>query len=177
MLSKNLFKYLTNPVTCRIFAGIEALGQTTAKELITKYKNIPQATLYRYIKKMTEDGILLVVDEKQVRNVTEKTYTINLDYKREIDKILKENSGEGYLGLFHQFCNGLINEFQAYTNRDNIDIINDGSGFRLIPFFASTNELKELSEKIQEIIKPYYENEPSPDRKLRNAAIIFTPPT
>ena len=177
MLNENLLKYLTNPVTCKMFSCIESLGQATASDLSEKYNDIPQATLYRYLKKMVNDGILLIVNERQIRNVTEKTYAISLDYKSEIQRIINENAGEGYLGLFHQFCNGLINEFQTYANKDNIDILNDGSGFRVIPFHATVEELKELSEKIQETVKPYYENDPSPDRQLRNIAIIYTPPT
>ena len=79
--------------------------------------------------------------------------------------------------LFQQFCNGLINEFQVYASRENIDILNDGSGFRVSPFYASTDELKELAGKIQAVIKPYYENEPTPERQMRSIAIIYTPPT
>jgi len=177
MFSGKLMKYFTNPVACKLFYDIETHGQTTAKDIGSRNKEIPQATLYRYLNKMVNDGLLTVVDEKQIRNVKEKTYAVSIDYKAEIAKMISENSGEGYLGLFRQFCNGLINEFQTYVETDSIDILNDGSGFRVTPFYATTDELKELAEKIKETIKPYHENKPSPNRQMRNVAIIFTPPT
>ena len=176
MSNKKLMKYFTNPVTCKLFFNIETLGQATAKELTSLVADIPQATLYRYLRKMVDDGVLIVIKERQVRNVTEKTYAIGIDYKAEIDDMIAANSGEWYLGMFQHFCNGLINEFREYANRDNIDILNDGSGYRIFPFYATSDELFELAEKIREVIKPYYENKPTPNRQMRNAAIIYTPP-
>lgn len=167
---------LTNPIKCKLFFEIETQGRTTAKKLAECDENIPQATLYRYLKKMVEDGILEVVEERQVRNVREKVYGVAIDYKAEIEQMLAANSGEGYLSLFQQFCSGLINEFRTYAARDEIDILHDGSGFRIVPFYATTGELEDLSRSIQELIRPYHEQEPTPDRQMRNVAIVFTPP-
>ena len=177
MSIENVLMYFTNPVAYKIIADIENRKYATAKELALSNDEIPQATLYRYLRKMVSDGVLKIIDEKQIRNVTEKTYALGVDYKAEIDKLVSENSGEAYAGLFRLFCNGLINEFQAYAERDNIDIANDGSGFRLVPFYASVDELNELAEKVRNVIKPYYENKPAPDRQMRNMAIVYTPPS
>ena len=175
MLIETFLKHFSNPVANRIFLFIEERGHATAKEISQKI-SVPQATLYRYLKKMVSDGILTVVDETRVRNVTEKTYAVVMDYKAEIDKMLAQNSGEVYSGLFKVFCNGLINEFEAYAGKDDIDIQNDGSGFRLVPFYASPGELRELAEKVRTVVTPYYENTPTPERQMRNIAIIYTPP-
>ena len=166
----------TNPIKCKLLSDIDRGGKTTAKELAQSNQNIPQATLYRYLKKMVEEGILEVVEERPVRNVREKVYGVAIDFKAEIEQMLEANSGKGYLGLFQQFCNGLIGEFEAYAAKEDIDIQADGSGFRVVPFYATTSELGELSLKIQEVIRPYYEHEPAPGRQMRNVAIVFTPP-
>jgi len=174
-MHEKLMECLTSPVKCKLFLDIEA-GQTTAKELAACNENIPQATLYRYLKKMVADGILEVLEERQVRNVREKVYGVAVDVEAEIQKMIADNSGEGYLSLFRQFCSGLTQEFQAYAARADIDILQDGSGFRMMPFYATATEQKELARKIWELILPYQEQEAASGRQMRHVAVVFTPP-
>ena len=176
MLNDKWMACFTNPIKCKLFSDIEQQKHTTAKKLAQSNEGIPQATLYRYLKKMLEDGVIEVVEERQVRNVREKVYGVAIDLQAEIGRMIVDNSGAGYLSLFQQFCNGLLAEFQAYTAKDHINIQKDGSGFRIVPFYATTDELEDLSRKIQDLIKPYHENPPAPGRQMRNVAIVFTPP-
>jgi len=171
-----LMECLTNPIKCKLFTDIEA-GRTTAKELAERNDHIPQATLYRYLKRMVQDGILEVVEERQVRNVREKVYGLAVDVEAEVQKMVADNSGAGYLSLFRQFCSGLAQEFQAYAAREDIDIPNDGSGFRVLSFYATTEELRDLSRKMWELVRPYHEQGVAPGRQMRNVAVVFTPPT
>jgi len=171
-----LMECLTNPIKCKLFSDIEA-GQTTAKELAECNDHIPQATLYRYLKKMVADGILEVVEERQVRNVREKIYGTAVDVEAEVGKMIADNSGAGYLSLFQKFCSGLTQEFQTYAAREGIDIRGDGSGFRVMPFYATALEQKELAFKIWELIYPYHAQGAAPGRQMRNVAVVFTPPT
>ena len=166
----------TNPIKGKLFSDIAAGEEMTAKKLARINGDIPQATLYRYLKRMLTDGVLEVVAEKQVRNVREKVYGVSRDFEAEIERILNENHGRGYLSLFQQFSNGLLKEFQAYAARENIDIKGDGSGFRIAPFYATVDELKELSHGIQELVRSYHALGPAPGRQMRNVAIVFTPP-
>ena len=168
---------LTNPAKSKLVLQVLNEGQTTAKMLAEKNKNIPQATLYRYLNKMVSDGVLKIVAERPVRNVTEKVYAMAIDFNANIEKMLEENDGEAYLAMFQQFVIGLLNEYGAYCTRDGIDIRNDGSGFRVSPFYATYDELKELSASIQKMIEPYKKREATKDRKTRSIAVIFTPPT
>jgi len=168
---------VTNPIKNNLLLEVITQGKTTAKVLAEKNKNIPQATLYRYLNKMVSDGVLSVVEERKVRNVTEKVYASAIDFAADVEKMLAENSGETYFSMFQQFTVGLLNEFKAYSEQDDIDILNDGSGFRVTPFCATYDELKELSAKIQELVAPYADRDATPECKARSLAVIFTPPT
>ena len=176
IMNTNLLEYFTNPVKVKLISEIEKQKKTTAKQLAKAVPQIPQATLYRYLKKMVDDEIIAVVEENQVRNVKEKVYSVVFDFDAKIKEMVNDKSGKGYLTLFQQFSNGLIYEFQKYIDDGDIDILNDGSGFRITPFYATKSELEELAKKINEIVKPYHEQEPTPERKLRNLAIVYTPP-
>ena len=167
----------TNPIKNRLLLTIDEKGRATAKELARSNINIPQATLYRYLKKMVEDGILEVVEEKPVRNVKERVYGIAIDIEAELGSMVEENPGKGYFSLFQQFTTGLLNEFQAYAEKDDIDLEKDGSGFFITPFYATTEELEELALELRTIILAYHEKEPAPGRQVRNIAVILTPPT
>ena len=167
---------LTNPTKFNLVRQVLEEGQTTAKALAEKNKNIPQATLYRHLKKMVSDGVLKVIEERQVRNVTEKVYAMAIDFEADVDKMIKENDGATYLAMFQQFTIGLVNEYGAYCNQEGIDILNDGSGFRINTINVTYDELKELSTSIWKLIEPYAALSATEDRKTRSVAVIFTPP-
>ncbi len=171
-----LMECLANPIKCKLLTEIQSKQPVTTKQLAEIHSDIPQATLYRYLKRMTADGIIKVVEEKQVRNVKEKVYAASIDFGEDIEKKLKENSGEVYMNLFQQYTMGLLREFQEYTSQKDIDIQGDGSGFSYAPFYATTEELNSLMLSIGELIKPLTENQPTPERKMRTLGLVITPP-
>lgn len=175
-MNDKLMECFTNPVKCKLLLEIHAQQQTTTKQLAKKYNDIPQATLYRYLKKMTTDGVIKIIEEKQVRNVTEKVYAVAIDFNGDVKKMLEENSGEAYMQMFQQYTLGLLHEFQEYTSKEEIDILGDGSGFTVAPIYATKEELESLSRQLHEIIKPLMENAPAPDREMRSLAVVLTPP-
>ena len=75
-MTDKLMDCITNPVKCKLLLEIHSQGKSTAKHLANIYNDIPQATLYRHLKKMLSDGILQVVEETQVRGTVEKTYSL-----------------------------------------------------------------------------------------------------
>lgn len=62
-MTGRLMECITNPVKCKLLLEIHSKGKATAKQLADIYTDIPQATLYRHLKKMLSDGILQVVEE------------------------------------------------------------------------------------------------------------------
>ncbi|MCL2865924.1 MAG: hypothetical protein FWE25_10335 [Lachnospiraceae bacterium] len=175
-MNKQLIEVISNPIKNRVFLEILSQGETTAKHLIEKYQDIPQATLYRYLKKMVADGLIKIVEERQVRNVTEKTYAVAIDFNTDIQKMIDENDGEAYLAWIQQLSLGIINEFKVYTEKEKINIKGDGSGFRLRPFYATRLELEELSKQIQALVAPLQKKSDSKDSRARTLAVVITPP-
>lgn len=176
-MSKKLMEVITNPVKCKLLFEIEACRQTTAKHLAEKFNDIPQATLYRYLKKMTEDGILKIVDQTQIRGAVERTYSVAIDLNADGIEMLDHNSGQLYMQAFTQFVMGFMKQFQEYCDRDGIDIKKDKSGYSLAPLYLTDEELESLMTDIHEDIKPYMNNEPSAGRKLHSIGLIVSPPT
>lgn len=175
-MKQEIMDCFTNPVKCKIFLEIGTVGQMTAKQIAEKYEDIPPATLYRYLKRMTKDGILKVVEETQIRGTVEKTYALAIDFNESASEIAESNSGEAYLQLFMQYVSGFIKKFQDYSVRPDIDIAHDLSGFTLAPIYATDEELESAMMQYVEIFAPLRTNTPAPEKKLRTIGLIISPP-
>ena len=101
-MTDKLMDCITNPVKCKLLLEIHSQGKSTAKHLANIYNDIPQATLYRHLKKMLSDGILQVVEETQVRGTVEKTYSLADSINSDMETMVEENSGKLYMQYFMQ---------------------------------------------------------------------------
>lgn len=169
-------EYMGNPVMLRLLLEIQEQGQTTAKILAETYTDIPQATLYRYLSRMLKDDVIKVVAENKIRGTVEKVYALNFALEINKQDMLKENAGKEYLHIFTQYAMGMLREFQEYTERKDIDITADGSGFWLTPLYLTKKELEEVVAEIRAILNPLLANAPTDARKLRNIGVVITPP-
>lgn len=175
-MTDKIMECITNPVKCKLLLEIHSQERATAKHLSDVLSDIPQATLYRNLKKMLNDGLIKVVEKKQVRGTVESTYALALNLNSEFEAILAENSGPLYMQLFMQYFLGFAKQFREYCKSPNIDIKKDMSGFSLSHLYLSDEELIELMKNISNIIKMVEKNEPKAERKLRTLGIIVTPP-
>jgi len=175
-MANKIVENLTNPTRARIFFEVHTKEQLTTKHLLDTFPDIAQPTMYRHLKAMLDDGILKVVEERKVRGAVEKTYAINLDFGADIERIVMENDGEGYLQLFTQYFMGIMAEFTEYSQAEGINIVEDLSAFATAPLYATNDEIVEALTKISEIIMPLTQNKPMAGRKLRNFCTILTPP-
>ena len=176
-MNKIIMEIVKHPVKCKLLLELLKCEQTTAKHLSETFSDIPPATLYRYLKKMTADGVLKIVNQTQVRGAMEKTYALAIDLKKEMNDILDNNSGEAYMQAFIQYMLGFAEQFQEYCKKENINIANDKSGFSLVPLYLSDEELDTFMKSYSQITEQYRDNTPTKDRKLRSIGLIIAPPT
>ena len=112
-MDQKIMDCFANPIKCKLLLEIYASGQTTAKRLSELYSDIPQATLYRYLKRMTDEGILKIVGENPIRGTVEKTYALAIPLGEGIEDIVSSNSGEAFMLLFMNYMRGLVKQFQV----------------------------------------------------------------
>ena len=175
-MNKKFIECWTHPIKSKIYFEISTEGLATAKRIAQKHPHIPQATLYRHLKGMVEDGILKVAKERQVRNLTEKTYQLAININEELALYIEENPKDNIAFLILESLAALQSDFSNYFQREDANPLVDGLGLYATPFYATTEELKECAGKLQEVMKPYFEAEGTSERKLRNFVRIFTPP-
>lgn len=175
-MEKDAIKSLSNPVICRLLLGVQAKGRATAKELAQVCGEIPQTSLYRYLNKMTESGLLEVVETHPVRGTVEKVYGVADAFALDIGQIVRRNDAQGYLALFTQYMMGLLGEFQEYAARGDVDLLADGSGFTLAPAYLTKEEWEQALGEIGAVLARLTRQERTPERRLHTIGLILTPP-
>lgn len=173
-LNLKIMECVSNAVKCRLLVEILKSGEATAKSLAETCGDIPQTTLYRNLKRMTEDGVLRIVNETQIRGTVEKTYAAAFDLN-DANALIGENAGKMYMQMFWQYIMTFAKQFQAYCETPGIDIQKDKSGFSLSHVYLTDDELENAAAAISKIVSPLQRNRPAPDRKLRTIGVMISP--
>ena len=114
-LNEKIMECISNPAKSRLLIEIMRRGEVTAKYLAEKCSDIPQTTLYRNLKRMTDDGLLKIVNETPIRGTVEKTYALTFD-PSDPPSVLGENSGAIYMQMFFQYFLTFAKIFQEYCS-------------------------------------------------------------
>lgn len=173
---KKIMDCLTNPIKCKLLLEIYTSGRATAKGLSEKYSDIPQATLYRYLKRMTDDGILKIAEENKIRGTIEKTYAMAIKLNDEMQNSMESNPGDSLMLLFMNYMMGFMRQFQEYCKRPDIDMKRDMPGFTLAPVYVTNEELEAAMMEFAKTMQALVGNQAAPGRKLRTIGLIVTPP-
>jgi DNA-binding PadR family transcriptional regulator len=168
--------YLCEPLNAKLMLEVSERKQVTTAQLAEKFNEIPQATLYRRLQKMLGDGVLKVVEERQIRGTVEKVYALGFDIQENKQNLIESNDSQAYMQWVTHYMFGILQEFKEYTEKEDINIGGDGSGFSIAPIYATYQELEDTFNEIGAIVKKLKENQPSGERKLHNFCVIATPP-
>ena len=75
-MTKDRIRISMKSVSQRIIAAVYAAGTMTTAELIQTLSDIPQPTVYRYVRDLLETGALEVAGEERKRGGVERTLKI-----------------------------------------------------------------------------------------------------
>ncbi|OIK09810.1 hypothetical protein BIV60_22860 [Bacillus sp. MUM 116] len=166
---------ILHPVRMRI---IQCLinQQLTAQQLKEQLPDIPQATLYRNIKKLVDGKIIHIIEEIPNRGTVEKVYSIQNPNKsligpEEINRLSKDEQ----MGLFIKFMANLMREYEQYLQQDEIDFAADGVTFRQASIYLSDKEFADFVQGLVQVFSKVINNKPSKERTRRTIGTIIIP--
>lgn len=167
---------LLHPVRMRILIAI-AGNEYTSQEIAEQLPDVPQATLYRHIRRLANAGVLSVVEERQVRGATEKVYALVSEAANLTPEDIANFSREEHMRFFTSFVASLLDDFSRYLNNTEgpLDVAGDGVGYRKTPLNLSDDEFFQLNMQLGQVIVPYLSNRPAPGRKRRIFSSIVIP--
>lgn len=172
---EKLVDLVLHPIRMRIVMAL-AGREMTAQQLAETLGDVPLATLYRHINRLTEAGVLTVAAERRVRGTLEKAYTLGSQGATIDAQQFAAMSREDHLRYFTTFAATLLDDFSRYVkNPEPINILTDGVGYQKFPLELSDEEFIEVAKGINAAIVPQLSNQPAPGRKRRIFATIVMP--
>lgn len=146
----------------------------TAQQLQEVLQDVPQATLYRHLKKMTDAHVLTIVDEIPNRGTLEKLYMLPSKAAEISQEEFMQASADEHFSYFMNYIATLIGGYERYLNQD-FDLVKDGVSYRQYDAYLSEEENLELLYAIRDLINKAMSNEPDPSRKKRLISVIHFP--
>ncbi len=174
-MENKAFELILHPIRMRIMQAYLGGRKFTASKLVEIMPEIPQATLYRHIKKLSQAGVLQVVEENQIRGTVEKVYALAEDKVHMTPEDVKNMKPEDHMRYFTAFVTSLLGEFQNYIQKGGIDVIEDGLSYRKASVYLNDEEFKDLMLTIGGALTKIIDNKPTADRRLRNITTIIIP--
>ncbi|HBG7254748.1 helix-turn-helix domain-containing protein [Clostridioides difficile] len=164
----DIAKLILNPARLRILQYIRLHGSVRTSDIVKYLNDIPRVTVYHHVKILEENNMIEVIEENRVRGTIEKVYALK-EYTTSME-------GETFVALSTAFYVGLMQEMNEYFSRKEQDHKKDNVFFSSALLYMSDNEYENLLKSIADLLKPYIEQKPKSNLKLRKLSIISSPP-
>jgi DNA-binding transcriptional ArsR family regulator len=170
---------LLHPVRMRIVVALAGRALTPS-QLRAELADVPQATLYQHLGKLTRAGALRVVAERPVRGAVERVYALNEGsaalHPPALDPAnVARTPPEEWRRYYAVFMAALLADGSRYLASDAPDLLRDGFGFRQVALNLSNEEFQAMVIAMNTAIAPYLANGPEPGRRRRLFATIMIP--
>ncbi len=163
-----------HPVRMSIVQTLLGGKQLTVQEMKTQLKEVPQATLYRHLNKLLDNGIITVIAMRQIRGAQEKIFALAETASAFENTSEEEISKETQKNRFMQFTSHLIQRFNAYLNEPQKER-EEKQAFNTWEIYLSEDELQEVMSTIHEALDKAAANEPSLERQQYSLSSIVIP--
>jgi len=166
---------ILHPIRMRIIQCLIGGAPKSSQQLQALLPDVPQATLYRHLKKLNDAGMLTVAEERPNRGTVERWYTLPEQAAELTADDLRAASADDHLAFFMKFASHLIGQYGRYVKREGADLLEDGVSYRQIALQLSDDEHKRLLENIRELLLEAGRNEPTPERRTRLYTTVVFP--
>lgn len=160
------FDILMNPIRQRIFQYLIINDEGTVKDIKKSMPDVPNASLYRHIKMLEDNGIITAVRQKQVKAVKENVYVVNRE-----ELITDDKDGNAVRLVLMK----LYADFSKYYADEKHDPIKDMLSATTGTLTLSDEKFAEYLEEIYKITIKYMEEEVKEDSKVRQITFISAP--
>ena len=161
-MSQERIKVSMKPISQRILPLVYSQGVITTKNLAKILSDIPQASLYRYVRELIKVGALEVVSQEQKRGGFERTIKLG-------------SSAEGSSDEIDAALMYIKSSFNTYFEKENPDPLKDLLMISGIPLVVSDEEFLTLLNKIKTLVEAEMNKPKTKERKNREIYIISAP--
>lgn len=161
-----LINIFSNPVRIQVMQYLQTHGEATTKQISEAISDIPAPTLYRHINTLLKEEVLLVKEERKVRDSLERLLAINVKKMSAVaDSDISETA--------YQFLMELYMKFHKYAYKGNADPQKDRLSLRTCIFTLTDDSFDNFMQDIAVVIDKYQKAEEN--GKLRSISFISAP--
>lgn len=165
---------LLHPVRMKIVQTLISGRKLTVQQMSEKLSDVPQASLYRHLKKLLEAELIMVVEENQVRGTVEKVYALPEISGQAASEEFLNLSKEEHISYFTKFMAIVLADFESYVSQESVDFLKDGAGYRQDVFYATDEEFQSFIRTMGQEMMKLIQNEPAPGRVKRTMSTVIT---
>lgn len=164
-----------HPVRVRLMTELAGRRMTTA-QLGEAMPDVPQATLYRHVKRLLDGGMIAVVDEQVVNGATERTYALIPGQDSLTDADLQGLTADDHVRNFSLFSTLLIDAFQRYVAQADLDaMVADGLSYNRAVIYLDDAERVEFQQQVVALLRSVMSRSPSSTRRRYTLASVVIP--
>lgn len=161
-----MVEIVMNPVRQRIFQYFLIHETGTVKEVKRSLSDVPGASLYRHMKILTDNSILMIVGENRIRGTVESVYQLN----RSALEVEDEDGNAVQMSLL-----SICASFAKYFSGGNADPRKDMLLLTNCTLVLTDGEFSEFLSEINEIAVRYMKKEAAADSRTRQITLISAP--
>jgi len=166
---------LLHPVRIRILHAFSGGRTRTTSQLCARLPDVSQATVYRHVALLAEQGVLRVVDEQPVRGAVERHYGLDRELATVDRDAAAQMSTDEHRRAFASAMAALLADFGSYLDHADADPDADLVAYRQIPLWLSATELATLVARMQAALAQVIANEQAAGRRQYLLSPILFP--
>jgi hypothetical protein len=174
-MTQNQRDLILHPIRLRLMTEL-AGRQMTSQQLAQALPDVPQASLYRHIKKLLEGGAFEIVSEQVVNGATERTFAVAAGQERLSLAEAQAMTTAEHIQAFNTFAASLIEAFSRYmVGADPAQFAEDGVSYNRAVIYLDAAERAEFQEAVMALVGGVMANQPQPGRKRYTLASVVIP--
>ena len=166
---------MLHPVRLRILQAFLGGRRLTARGLARELPDVPQAGLYRHLRRLVEGEVLAVVGRRRARGAVERTFALRQENAWLGPDQVATLDNEAQSEAFAIFAAALIAAYDAYLATGPRDLAGDGVSYSMNAFWLSDQEHLDFLRELAAVIAPRAANGPGETRRRRLGASAFFP--
>lgn len=145
---------IIHPIRSRIIRLL-AKRELTTEQIGKLLSDIPQATLYRNIKKLYDNQVIRITKEEKVRGTVRKTYTLDKSKASFTPEQLASMQKDELIAMVTNFTALLLSDFNEYLdNKHNSEPYDD---FKILQrtVYLTKDDYKQVLTDIDQLLESY----------------------
>lgn len=136
-------------------------------------QDVPQATLYRHMNAMFEDGLVKIVHTRKTRSGAEKFYAINTETYKIDEEEWNRASYDEKVDFVTFYFMYILQSYKSY--HETMGGNKDQSTFSIAKLKLDDSKFEDFQSELNSLFKKYYDESQNENCKERTISLVIIP--